>query len=319
MNKKLSILGLLGIILPLMSCEKSTTIKFDYVFTAQPVVASTNSEIFENVQTTFNQKSEGKRITQASIFVKNSADRNQVNAFLKDVKSTIETGTTTPTLIKSGIEAVGSAEAQKAKFGVPGAMAMKVTNASNGFSLDFEFGEDIKDEINGFLKVTNPNQFKQDVSDDVFYSEYVDTAESYSSLKILAPTGAPAVALYSQATNPNFETTDNPKEGLIPQFSTGNYDIIVAPTNGGLVQITKQNAQYKLAATITFGMFYIVSSDRDADGIINEGDKICVFQENDVPGLVFKYLYGDLGLNVHYVSDASQTKLVIEHNFSIKL
>lgn len=144
-----------------------------------------------------------------------------------------------------------------------------------------------------------------------------DNASTEVHLKVLSPTGAPAVALYSLATDTeNYTTTTNPKD-LIPNFKSDKYDIIVAPTNGGLMQI-KQGAQYKIAATVTFGNFYLLASGRDIDQTLSAGDKVLVFQEGEVPDLVFKYLYGDLGLEVDYVSDAAATKNAIENDYSVK-
>lgn len=144
-------------------------------------------------------------------------------------------------------------------------------------------------------------------------------AVSYDSLKVLAPTGAPAVAMSFLASNDNFETTSNPAQGLIPMFKTNTYDIIVAPTQGGLTQIVKQQANYKIAATITFGNFYIVATGKDNDGVLNEGDSVLIFQENDIPGKVFKYVYGDSGLDVTAVAAVSDTKLVIENGGTLRI
>ena len=321
MKNKILLLGILPFALSMAACNQSVgpeTIEFDYIFTAQPVVSATSSTIFKNVQQDFSVKSQGKRITQASIFVKNGVDTNKANSLLADLNVSIGTGLLNPTLIKSGIESVGETKEQQNKFGVPGAMAMKVTKENNGFSLGFEVAKNIKGEISSFVNLLTNNALGE-ISDDVFYP-YDSSLEQadYSDLKVLAPTGAPAVALYSLAANPNFETTSNPQEGLIPQFKTGNYDVIVAPTHGGLTQIIKQNAEYKIAATITFGNFYIVSMGRDEDGVLNEGDKVLIFQENDVPGKVFKYTYGDLNLDVTAVAAVSDTKLVIENNGVLK-
>lgn len=141
------------------------------------------------------------------------------------------------------------------------------------------------------------------------------SAISYAyGLNVLAPTGAPAIALFNLANDKTFTTTTNPKEGLIPMFATDKYDIIVAPTNGGLMQIVKQNASYKIAATLTFGNFYIYSCGTDLDATINSGDKIIIFQENDIPGKVFNYCYGNLGLEVRSVNSADDTKMIISDN-----
>lgn len=132
-----------------------------------------------------------------------------------------------------------------------------------------------------------------------------------SELRVLSPIGAPAVALFHLAGKDSFTTTSDPAGALIPMFKTDKYDIIVAPTKGGLAQI-KQGAEFKIAATITFGNLYIVSTETDEDETLNEGDKVLVFQENDIPGQTFKYLYGDLGLDVRYVDGVDLTKKAIE-------
>lgn len=138
--------------------------------------------------------------------------------------------------------------------------------------------------------------------------------KSYNlQLKVLTPILAPAVAMYAFANSDNFETTTNPQQGLMPFFKTDKYDVIIAPTHGGIKQIKDNGAQFKLAATVTFGNFYIISFDKDEDETMNSGDKIVCFQENDIPGKLFKYTYGDLGLSATYVANADETKLIIEN------
>ena len=86
-----------------------------------------------------------------------------------------------------------------------------------------------------------------------------------AKLKVLSPIGAPAVALYHLAGNDNFTTTSDPQSGLIPMFHSAEYDVIVAPTAGGLKQILNaaNPASFKIAATITFGNMYIVATGKD--------------------------------------------------------
>lgn len=138
------------------------------------------------------------------------------------------------------------------------------------------------------------------------------SADRYK-LNIVAPAGAPAVAFYNFANYSNFETTSNPQTGIIPNFQNDRYDVIVGPTQGGLTQIIKQKGKYKIAATITFGNFYLISTGRDVDRILNKGDKVLIFQENDVPGKLFNYVYGDLELDTFAVSSVQDTKSVIEN------
>ena len=123
-------------------------------------------------------------------------------------------------------------------------------------------------------------------------------------LKIISPKGAPAVALYKFAKG--LTTVDNPATELLPQFHTNDYDVIIAPTKGGLTKITKAKVNYALAATVTFGNFALVATGNDSDGVLNEGDKVLYFQPTDIPGAVFNYLYGDKGLETYTAADDSK-------------
>ncbi|MBO4668292.1 MAG: hypothetical protein J5666_09265, partial [Bacilli bacterium] len=93
--------------------------------------------------------------------------------------------------------------------------------------------------------------------------------------------------------------------------SASSKDIVVAPTNAGIQAIVNKGANFKVAAVITFGNFFVVSTGRDQDSEMNSGDKILAFQENGVAGLLFKYLYGDLGLDVTYLADVQAVRTEI--------
>ncbi|MBO6280007.1 MAG: hypothetical protein J6M95_00295 [Bacilli bacterium] len=304
------------ILLGVIGCSQNnqpSEIQFDYIFTAQPVVFATQSKgfsVYKNVQTDFLEKTD-KRIIQASIFVNNNSDKSKVDAFLNSIKNDVESGINDPTLIKAGIEKAGSNEAQASRFGVAAGPAFNVTKNNNGFSLGFEYANEIKDEIKSFVSLINPSI--RSIDDELFYVPSELTEVDYSSLKIVCPSGAPAVAFYNYAENENFLAA-----APMAQFSTNNYDIIVAPTHGGIKELNNA-ANYKIAATITFGNMYILSTGKDEDGVMNEGDHVLYFQENDLPGKVFKYLYGDLKLDSYAVSDAAATKNIIENDGVIKL
>ena len=61
-----------------------------------------------------------------------------------------------------------------------------------------------------------------------------------------------------------------------------------------------------MAAVVTFGNFALVKVN-DSDAELSSGDKVLFFQENDIPGLVFKYLYNDLGPQTYTVASANMT------------
>ena len=306
----LMLIGLVG-----CNNNEDRVIKFDYIFTAQPVVFATSSkgyQVSNNVQTDFSTKTSGKRIIQASVFINKNTSVNKASLFLEKLQSDITNGVADPNLIKIGIAKAGSTEEQQSIFGVPAGAAYNVTLNGNGFSLGFEYSKNIKSEVSDFVSLMNPTITT--ISDEYYFTPNItDREESFDDLKIVCPSGAPAVAFYNHAQDPNFETA-----APIPALLGNNYQVVVAPTHGGMDKLINANANFQLAATITFGNMYILSTGRDKDGVMNRGDNVLFFQENDLPGKVFKYLYGDLGLKTVAVSDAQSTKNIIENDGIMK-
>lgn len=130
---------------------------------------------------------------------------------------------------------------------------------------------------------------------------------SNDELTIISPVGAPAIAFYKYSNSSNFETNSGDASNIIATMVNNTKDIVVLPTNAGVQAITKRNLDYKLAATITFGNLYVVSTGNDADGVMNDGDYILLFQKNQLPDLMFHYVYGEfLESNTHYVASAQE-------------
>ena len=137
-----------------------------------------------------------------------------------------------------------------------------------------------------------------------------------TSLSIITPTGAPALAFYKYSNSLNFETNSNPAEGIIPQMVTGKKDVVVLPTNAGMQAIINKKAEYTIAATITFGNFYLISMNNDENNTLDANDKILLFQKGNVPDKVFHYVYGnDFDANVHYVSAVSDAAAAVNAGF----
>lgn len=134
-------------------------------------------------------------------------------------------------------------------------------------------------------------------------SDPIDLSET----KILCPSGAPSLAFYTEASNGNFSTGD--AASILPELKgNSDTDIIVIDTVNG-IKALNSGSNYKLAATITFGNFYIVSTGNDDNGVMDDGDYIVVFSQGATPDLIFHYLYEEeLDSNLHYVqavADAS--------------
>ena len=134
------------------------------------------------------------------------------------------------------------------------------------------------------------------------------------NLSIAAPSGAPSVCLYKYLADESKVEIRSPEEasGIAAYMATGAKDIIILPTNAGIQQIVKNNANYKIAANITFGNLFIAATGHDDDGVMNGDDYVVLIQQNNVPDKLFQYCYGDLNLtNTHYLTQASNVKNVV--------
>ena len=108
------------------------------------------------------------------------------------------------------------------------------------------------------------------------------------------------------AKGEKFETNSNPAEGILPLMVAGKKDVVVLPTNAGMQAIINKKAEYQIAATITFGNFYLVSLGNDTNNELDTNDKILLFQKGNVPDKIFHYVYGDTyNANISYVSAVS--------------
>lgn len=133
------------------------------------------------------------------------------------------------------------------------------------------------------------------------------TKEDYQlDLKVISPAGSPAIALYKYLKSDNYEVNGD-ANNVTAYFSTNDKDVIVAPTNAGIAAINK-GANFKIVATVTFGNFFLLSTGKDSDNVLNEGDKVIAFQQNGVAGKLFNYIYGDKSLDVTYLGTAADVK-----------
>ena len=165
-----------------------------------------------------------------------------------------------------------------------------------------------KDKTNSKSSITDASQ---GLSNDQPYPIDPD------KLSIVTPTGAPALAFYRYATFDNFETNSVPTN-IVAMMNNAQKDIVVLPTNAGVQAIVNKNAPYKIAATITFGNFYIVSMNNDDNQVMDANDTILLFQKGNVPDKIFHYVYGDsLNNALHYVNAVSDaTSAVIGGKFN---
>ena len=119
-------------------------------------------------------------------------------------------------------------------------------------------------------------------------------------LKILSPTGAPALSLIpvikeGKNTVETVEGSDPLQAAFVNP--SAEYDVILAPTNLGVKLASAGKTNYRLAAVVTWGNLYIIGSSEDDLG---EGHTLAAFGEAAVPGLVFKKVYDNIGADVQF-------------------
>ena len=139
----------------------------------------------------------------------------------------------------------------------------------------------------------------------------ISCQKNIENVSIICPTGAPAIAFYEQVQNQSFTTNSAPKNIISMMTNSSDKDIIVIDTVSGINAINS-GANFKIAATITFGNFFIASTGNDDNGELDSTDKIVLFGENQTPDYIFHYLYGDeFNQNIEYVGNAQDAAKVL--------
>ena len=316
MKKQLLIISSLAL-LTLTACNSkkseeapSDNGKYDYVFLAQPAVTAVmqNREgmsIYSNVQNDYKAKSNNLEITQASVFVKADLDQTKVNQFLAMLNSDVTTLLVNPTQELNTATSGMEEERVTGKLGGKPAMLGKLIANENQIGIGYKEALTNKNAIDAFISTLGLPAS----NDSIYYAPAEATPASSLELEVAVPSGAPAIAFYKHLNDAKLDI--NAAETVVAYLSSNSSkDVVVAPTNAGIAAINK-GVNFKLAATITFGNFFLMATGNDDDGVLNEGDKVLAFQENGVPGKIFTYVYGDKKLDVKFVKDAQEAKNTI--------
>lgn len=139
-------------------------------------------------------------------------------------------------------------------------------------------------------------------------SSAASSEEPAETLKVLAPTGAPALATLGLGDSAEVEYVDG-QDLLISELSKtdGEYDMIVAPVNLGM-KTWKEAEAYQLDAILTWGNLYVVAPDENWN---EEGKTIALFGEQAVPGMVFNSLYPELNATAEYYPSVSEASAAL--------
>lgn len=139
----------------------------DYVFVAQPVLFNAlqknpNASTYLNVQDAYKEKSGGKSLLQASVFIRDEVDQKVSKQFLEDLKKDIEKEIETPDVIAEALKDL-SAEEIASIYGVPAETAVAVLKDGNGLGLGFKKAKENKDNIDSFIELFGLDKTNEEI------------------------------------------------------------------------------------------------------------------------------------------------------------
>ena len=154
--------------------------------------------------------------------------------------------------------------------------------------------EDVKDYINDIMNI-EPSSAKK-VEDDFFYDVGCVGAFSKETVSVIAPDGAPALAIskyisdgenFGTGKEFNYKVVSSSKIGSAVQ--TGAGDIVIIPVNAASKLYTANTTDtYKLVSVITHGNLYIMSTEK-IENVKQLKDKVIgVIGQGLVPDLTFR-------------------------------
>ena len=123
-------------------------------------------------------------------------------------------------------------------------------------------------------------------------------------ITMVVPAGSPQLAqLYMQDSDDYDVTIVEGADPLVAAFGSASYDVIIAPTNLG-AKLYDSKPDYQLAATITWGSYYLVSkTNMDQMDQLN----IVAFGQNQVPDAIMQYILTglDIDFEINYLDSLS--------------
>ena len=135
-----------------------------------------------------------------------------------------------------------------------------------------------------------------------------------AALKILAPSGAPALALVELFSLPEkysihvVDGSDVLQAAFVQPDS--EYDVIIAPTNLGVKLIQSGKTEYQLAGVVTWGNLYVLAENEDV--LKNENTVFAGFGQQAVPGLVFESIKDHLGIHeINYFNSVTEAQAAL--------
>ncbi len=148
----------------------------------------------------------------------------------------------------------------------------------------------------------------------VFLALTVFCAGAESSFLVVAPSGAPAMALSGiWAENPDLVKTIN-ADTIAEAFGSAEADFIIAPINAGAKLFKAGKSTYRLAAVVTWGNLVFASKEENFTPERMNGKRLVLFGENTINASVAKYVLDQKGIvpaEIEFLAGAAETQALL--------
>ena len=131
---------------------------------------------------------------------------------------------------------------------------------------------------------------------------------------LTAPSGAPALAVATLATQNPEAFTFISAETIPAAFAANEADFIIAPINAGAKLFKAGKSTYRLAAVVTWGNLYFASQREGFQLADMNGAKVTLFGENTINASVALYALNQNGIEpaeVEYLAGAANTQALL--------
>ena len=208
---------------------------------------------------------------------------NMQNAFANNLTWTKEN-------IASAVSSIGSAflEGSATTLKAPALSAEIIDRCGIYYQTATDGKQEVIDYINDIRAIESASA--KAIGDDFFYEGTAQGSFTKQTISVVAPDGAPALAIAGFINdNQDFGTdkavdyTIVPASNIASYMVTGNGDIVVLPVNAA-TKIYAQNG-YKLVSVVTHGNLYLMSS-KPIITLANQ--TVGVIGQGAVPDLTFK-------------------------------
>lgn len=132
--------------------DESTTVKLDYVFSAEPLISNlAKANLVKEWATEAFLNKYNKRIIQAAVFINKNTAKDKVDNFLTMLEADISKAVSNPKEIVNTFKLYGDEDEQANMFGVNATTVYNCMKDHNGLGLGYLYAKDSQEEISFFI------------------------------------------------------------------------------------------------------------------------------------------------------------------------